>query len=93
MVGNYELPPDIDLTEDGIFQGRNGFITADNHNLPWEEDKLSNITFQYVRNTWNDFDIVSDNLWTTSNRRSGVIMPDELLGNRTSTSPVTIMTS
>ena len=53
MVGNYALPPDIDLTEDGIFQGRNGFITADNHNLPWEDDKLSNITFRYVNNVWN----------------------------------------
>ena len=67
MVGNYALPPDIDLTEDGIFQGRNGIIHAENGNLPWEENDLANITFTYT-NGWNTFEIVSeDNLWTTDN--------------------------
>ena len=66
MVGNYALPPDIDLTEDGIFQGRNGFISAENGNLPWEENDLANITFTYT-NGWNSFEIVSDDMWTTDN--------------------------
>lgn len=67
MVGNYALPPDIDLTEDGIFQGQIGAIHADNGNLPWEENNLANITFTYT-NGWNTFEIVSDdNLWITDN--------------------------
>ena len=67
MVGNYALPPDIDLTEDGIFQGQIGSIHADNGNLPWEENNLANITFTYT-NGWNTFEIVSDdNLWITDN--------------------------
>lgn len=63
MVGNYSLPPDIDLTEDAVFQGRDGFITAENHNLPWEEDELANFTFRYVNSGWGNFEIVSDDLW------------------------------
>lgn len=66
MVGNYALPPDIDLTEDGIFQGQIGSIHADSGNLPWEENNLANITFTYT-NGWNTFEIVTDNLWTTDN--------------------------
>ncbi len=66
MVGNYPLPPDIDLTEDAVFQGRDGFITAENHNLPWEEDKLANFTFRYVNGSWGNFEIVSDDLWTSN---------------------------
>lgn len=65
MVGNYALPPDIDLTEDGIFQGQIGSIHAENGNLPWEENDLANITFTYT-NGWNTFEIVTDNMWTTT---------------------------
>ena len=69
MVGNYALPPDIDLTEDAIFQGRGGFIQAENGNLPWEKDDLANITFTYT-NGWNSFEIVSDDMWTSNNTSS-----------------------
>lgn len=66
MVGNYALPPDIDLTEDAIFQGRGGFIQSENGNLPWEENDLANITFTYT-NGWNTFEISTDDMWTTDN--------------------------
>lgn len=72
MVGNYALPPDIDLTEDGIFQGRNGIIYAENGNLPWEENNLANITFTYT-NGWNTFEIVSDNMWTTTDNTNRLL--------------------